>query len=88
MNDLFVPFPYAFVDSIDLQIFNRWGNVIFESADPDILWNGDNKDTGEKVSDGVYYFTVIIFQKTLSGLDPRKESGYIHIFDNRTVPSE
>lgn len=88
INDEFMPFPYTFVDSVDLKVFNRWGDLIFETADPDIMWRGDNMDSGAKVSDGVYYYTIVIFQKTLAGLVPRKEAGYIHIFDNRSVPTE
>ncbi|NNK81146.1 MAG: gliding motility-associated C-terminal domain-containing protein, partial [Flavobacteriales bacterium] len=88
LNDSFMPFPYTYVDSVDLKIFNRWGNLIFETFDPDINWKGENKDTGSNVSDGVYYYTITIFENTLLGMNPRKEAGYIHIFDNRSVPSE
>lgn len=84
VNDEFTPFmPYAYVDSIDLQIYNRWGNIIFKTSDPDIQWKGDNKDSGEFVSDGVYYYTIDIFEQTLQGLVPRSLSGYIHLFDHQ-----
>ncbi|NNC81945.1 MAG: gliding motility-associated C-terminal domain-containing protein, partial [Flavobacteriales bacterium] len=68
-NDLFEPFsPTAYVDSVDFKIFNRWGNLIFETADPQINWQGDNKDSGERVSDGVYFYTITIFENSLLGL--------------------
>ena len=83
VNDEFIPFiPYAYVDSVDLKIFNRWGNIVFESIDPDIKWKGDNKDSGELVSDGVYYYTIDIFEQTLQGLVPRSLSGYLHLLDH------
>ncbi len=71
-----------------ITIYNRWGNLIFESNDPDILWTGDNKDSGELVSDGVYYYTIEIFEQTLLGVLPRSEAGFIHLFDNRKSGSE
>ena len=71
------------MDSIDLQIYNRWGNIIFETSDPGIKWQGDNKDSGELVSDGVYYYTIEIFEQSLQGLMPRLLAGYIHLFDHQ-----
>ncbi len=89
VNDEFTPFmPYAYVDSIDLQIYNRWGNIIFVSSDPDIAWKGDNKDSGEFVSDGVYYYTIDIFEQTLQGLVPRSLAGFIHLFDHQPTNVE
>jgi hypothetical protein len=29
VNDHFIPFPYRGVKEIDLQVFNRWGQVVF-----------------------------------------------------------
>lgn len=89
MNDVFEPFmPYSYVDSIDLKIFNRWGNLLFESTDPDIDWKARNKDSGELVSDGVYFYTIVIYEKRLSGLTPRDEAGTIQVLDNRGFESE
>ncbi len=83
VNDEFIPFDsYLYVDSVDLKIFNRWGNIIFETNDPNINWKGDNKDSGELVSDGVYFFTIDIFEQTLQGDVPRAASGYIHVLDH------
>lgn len=38
-NDVFHPV-FVGVDSYQLSIYNRWGELIFESKDPDIGWNG------------------------------------------------
>lgn len=52
-NDLFHPiFPYKYVESIELEIYNRWGQVIFNTTDPDINWDGKHQESGEPVSDG------------------------------------
>jgi gliding motility-associated-like protein len=83
-NDIFRPFdPYRYVESIDLNIYNRWGLIVFQTTNPAILWDGSNKDSGEQVSDGVYFFTVDIFERTLKGLVKRSLAGDLTIIDNR-----
>ena len=37
--------PLPRVNRIDLQVFNRWGQVVFTTEDPDIGWNGTHRDT-------------------------------------------
>lgn len=39
-------------------IYNRWGEVVFESKDPERGWRGYYKDTDEVVSDGVYVYSI------------------------------
>lgn len=78
-NDFFTPFPYAFVESIDLKIYNRWGLKVFETTNPDILWDGTNKDTKLDCSDGVYYYICTVNEIGLTGVEPRDLHGYIHL---------
>lgn len=79
INDLLIPFPYNFVERIDLTIFNRWGNVVFMTNDPDINWNGRHYKNDMEVSDGVYYYICNVFEIRLSGLQKRTLTGFIHI---------
>lgn len=39
-------------------VFNRWGDVIFQSDDPSTPWLGDDMRNGYFVQDGVYFFIV------------------------------
>lgn len=55
-NDVFKPFPYRFVKSIEMQIFNRWGNLVYQTTDPDILWDGKATDQSY-LPDGTYYYS-------------------------------
>ena len=32
-NDLFTPFPFCFIERIELNVFNRWGQEVFSSND-------------------------------------------------------
>ncbi len=79
-NDLFIPFPHRFIERINLVIYNRWGQVVYETTDPDINWNGKNLN-GDDLAEGTYFYTCEVFQKTLDGTLPTEEllNGYIHL---------
>ncbi len=79
-NDLFKPFPYKFIDQIDLKVYNRWGQVVFETTDPDINWDGKNT-SGKDLADGVYFYTCRLFESRLDGIfeNPNVLSGYIEL---------
>lgn len=76
-NDLFKPFPYRYVDSIDLQIFSRWGNRVFESHDPKILWDGTRH--GKALSAGVYFYTCDVYFKSINGLQKETLKGTVQM---------
>ncbi len=81
-NDLFTPIlPYRFIDHVEMQIFNRWGNQVFETTDPDLNWNGTDMKSGKALNDGVYYYTCAVQELRVDGVQPRSEvlKGYIHL---------
>ncbi|MBN2893095.1 MAG: gliding motility-associated C-terminal domain-containing protein [Bacteroidales bacterium] len=82
INDLFHPYPYRFVDKIELKIYDRWGVLVFETDDPDINWDGKSMNSGKLVSDGVYYYICDVYEYRLAGIIPRNISGFIHIYPN------
>jgi len=42
----------------DLKIYNRWGELVFESTDPAITWNGKVNNSGNDCPDGTYFYTL------------------------------
>lgn len=52
-NSIFKPIVYLEIVKWDLQIYNRWGELIFESQDPNIGWDGTNQ-FGKVSQDGIY----------------------------------
>lgn len=70
-NDELHPFPYRFVKDIDLRIFNRWGQQVFNTTNPDINWNGRLNNTGKDVPDGVYYYICTVNEIFRSGIKQR-----------------
>jgi len=86
VNDRFLPFPYRGVEGIELRVFNRWGQVVFETLDPDINWNGTHKDSGEPLSDGVYFYVCQVFFKRLAGEDRMTLTGHVQILGSGAQP--
>jgi len=89
LNDFFVPCGckkcgcpedmYKFVESIDLKIFDRWGQLVFETTDPDINWDGKYYRNGQDVSQGVYYYVCEVFMIRLSGIETKTLTGFVHL---------
>ena len=52
VNDEFRPLTGCEILEYNLQIFDRWGNLLFETTDPDLSWNG--MLNGQLLSTGVY----------------------------------
>jgi gliding motility-associated-like protein len=57
-NDVFKIMGYNKVNSFKLEIFNRWGEIVFETNDPVIGWDGKSK--GEFVQQGDYIYMIKI----------------------------
>jgi gliding motility-associated-like protein len=78
-NDTFIPFPYTSVEKINLKIFDRWGKEVFETSDPDVNWDGNDKNTNRPCSDGVYFFVCDVYEITLTGTVKRTLEGSVTI---------
>jgi hypothetical protein len=63
----------------NLTIMNRWGNILFEctdSANPsNCKWDGTNKN-GDKVADGVYFYTI---DAAIDSGDELQKHGFIQV---------
>jgi gliding motility-associated-like protein len=87
VNDLYRPFPYHYIESIDLKIYNRWGGVIFETTDPEINWDGHTTSSGDVASDGVYYYVVKVNTIRLTGIVTEEFSGNIQLVNGKDLPN-
>lgn len=84
INDFFHPLlPFKFVERIELVIVNRWGEVVFETIDPFINWDGTHQTRNKKCNDGVYFFNIIVYEIKLEGLVPRAFQGNIQILGSK-----
>jgi len=69
----FDPYEYSF------YIFNRWGEIVFESHDATVGWDGSYGVNGEVqlVQDGTY--TWLIRYRTLETMGFRKVTGHVNV---------
>jgi gliding motility-associated-like protein len=58
-NDIFRIEGYD-LQRIQCQIFNRWGDLIYEWSNPDGYWDGTIKTSGKPAPPGVYYYIAVI----------------------------
>ena len=54
-NDMFT-YDGDYYQDFSIQIFNRWGRVIYESDDPEVYWDGTFKEVD--VPEGVYVYLI------------------------------
>lgn len=56
LNDLFEPSINCLIDDFTIQIFNRWGQLVFTSYHKDSHWNGEVN--GAPAELGVYFYLI------------------------------
>jgi len=84
-NDLFIPLPYRYVKDIDIKIYDRWGLLIFETSNPDILWDGKNSSTKKLSSDGTYFYVCTVNEIRIDGIKPRILKGFIQLIKDKNT---
>ncbi len=79
-NEFFVPYPYRFVERVEFNVFNIWGQLVYSSTNPDLGWDGKNLN-GKDVAQGVYYYTCRVFESRVSGVTEKPEvlNGFIEL---------
>ena len=62
---------YRFYSGLNyiFQIYNRWGQMIFESNDPERGWNGKYK--GNIVGQGVYVYKLVYQDSDLNSIEKK-----------------
>jgi len=64
------------ITDIDFKVYNRWGELVFQSQNPDFQWNGFSSE-GKRLAEGVYVYL-------FDGIDiqgrPIERSGTISLF--------
>jgi gliding motility-associated-like protein len=78
LNDVFRPIVMCKdIDMFEFRIYNRWGELLFISADINKGWDGRYKNS--MVAPGVYHYTVS-YRGNLKGfIKPFFQSGIVHV---------
>ena len=80
VNDFFKPIKNKFIKSIDLKIYNRWGNLVFETTDPAIMWDGKVIQSKLLSSEGTYFYVCQVNEIRVKGIVSRDLKGFLQIF--------
>ena len=85
INDILISSHDKFVVHIDLKIFNRWGQLLFQTNDPDINWDGKIDNSNKIASTGVYYYICDVYERRLTGIEIRNIVGFIHVYSDKNT---
>lgn len=80
-NDIFEPIVTgaSLIISAKTVIFNRWGNILWDSDDPLIQWDGKSKMTKMDCSPGTYFYVTDITYQGETGEEQMHLQGSITI---------
>jgi gliding motility-associated-like protein len=60
-NDLFVIRNVETWSNGSLQVFNRWGALVYETNDVvNTIWDGTDMNSGTVLADGVYFYMLTV----------------------------
>jgi gliding motility-associated-like protein len=74
-NDKFKAIVTCPLDGFQLSVYNRWGNKVFDSRNPDEAWDGTYN--GQPCDEGTYIY--VIQYRSQSTFQINKLSGSIHL---------
>ena len=57
---------YSGTETFQIQIFDRWGKLQYESNDPESGWDGRTPD-GKEAEDGVYFYVAEVAEEVFKG---------------------
>ncbi|MBN1158661.1 MAG: gliding motility-associated C-terminal domain-containing protein [Bacteroidales bacterium] len=81
INDVFVAKNLSkAIEKVDMKIYNRYGQLVYETSDPAINWNGYYRNTSNKVASGVYYYICDVYEPRITGVEVRSIVGFIHLY--------
>jgi gliding motility-associated-like protein len=58
LNDVFRPLKLRFQKLVDFRVFNRWGQLMYQTITPDAGWDGSFKGVPQDM--GTYHYSIII----------------------------
>jgi gliding motility-associated-like protein len=82
-NEVFIIKHLEDYNAVQLRVFNRWGNVVYQNDAYQNDWSGI-ADNGKELSDGVYFYTILPESEKYAYDDQERTkfllAGFLHIF--------
>jgi gliding motility-associated-like protein len=76
-NDYFVVKGIEAFPDNQIQVYNRWGNIVYQESGYHNMWNGTNSN-GDELPDGTYFVVLV-----LNGTDIEPLTGYVDLRRSR-----
>jgi gliding motility-associated-like protein len=68
LNDILYVEGRAGISVMDLRIYNRWGELVFETTDPQAGWDGTYKGVQQEIDSYAYIFSAtLVSGRTIKG---------------------
>ena len=88
VNDLFVPIKNKHIESVEMKIFNRWGQVVFETNEAEVNWNGRKRGKKGNCSEGVYFYVCIVNELRLNEISSYNLKGTVSLIRGNTKKAD
>ncbi len=79
LNDSYIPVKNKHIKSVEFVMYNRWGQIVFETSDPALKWDGKSEQMKQPVSDGTYYYICTVNEIHFYGIKTRKLKGFVQV---------
>jgi gliding motility-associated-like protein len=66
--------PGAIISNFRLQVYNRWGQIVFETTDANTGWDGTMRNSGQECPSGIYNWIMMVED---DGKSPISNSGMV-----------
>ncbi len=80
-NDFFKAIRVRQIKEIDLYVYDRWGDLVYQTKDPYFKWNGVSKISGQKVSDGTCFYICDVYELHVKGVKKRSLKGFVQVIN-------
>lgn len=80
VNDFYKAIRVKHIKDIELYIYNRWGQLVYETTDPYFNWDGKVIQTKTLCSEGTYFYICTVNELRVKPTKPRLLKGYIQVF--------
>jgi gliding motility-associated-like protein len=77
INDTFGPSFDCLTTEYSFKVFDRWGQVVWSTNDPDAKWDG--RVGGKEPVTGIYEWVLQIATKTVNDSDPQRLAGSVMV---------
>jgi gliding motility-associated-like protein len=84
VNDEFLPTEIDQVKDLEIQIYNRWGGLVYEAKSVEEFlspgWTGQSQQLNAPAPEGVYYYVCSFTAESLGDSSEQVATGFVHLF--------